>query len=135
MEYPPYLTLHRYVEILHNIYWFSLLHKPAKIYIICILNFSVNLCWLVGGKSLAFSRFRPYSIFVLEFLLFICILNFSVSLCWLVGGKSSAFSRFSPYSIYVLEFLLFTLCYKFHNDLTFIMKFGKVLDSLKETSL
>ena len=47
---PPYLTLHRCVENLHDIYWFSTLQKLAKIYIICILNFNVSLCWLVGGK-------------------------------------------------------------------------------------
>ena len=43
--------LHRCVETLHSIYWFSPLQKPAKIYIICILNFNVSLCWLVGEKK------------------------------------------------------------------------------------
>ena len=51
---PPYLTLDRCVETLHNIYWFSRLQKPVKMYIICILNFNVSLCWLVVEKALFF---------------------------------------------------------------------------------
>ena len=67
---PTYLTLHRCVEILCNIFWFSPFQKVAKIYIICILNFNLSLCWLVDGKSSAFPRFSPYSIFLLKFLIF-----------------------------------------------------------------
>ena len=63
-------NMQKCVEALHDIYWFSPLQKPAKIYIICILNFNVSLCWLVGGKSPVFSRFSIYSTFVLKFLIF-----------------------------------------------------------------
>ena len=61
---PPYLTLHRGVKTLQYIYWFSLLQKPAKIHIICILNFNVSLCWLVGGKSHVFPLIFAFHLLV-----------------------------------------------------------------------
>ena len=66
---PTYLMLHRCLETLRNIFWFSPLQKLAKINIICILNFNLSLRWLVGRKSPVFSRFSPYSIFLHTFLL------------------------------------------------------------------
>ena len=61
---PPYLMLHRCEENLHDIYWFSAIKKPIKIYIICILNFNVNLYWLVGGESSVFFLKFCFSCFV-----------------------------------------------------------------------
>ena len=109
---PPYLTLYRCSKTLNNIYRFSLLQKPAKIYIICILNFNVSLCQLVGGKC-------PVSIFFLNF----CFSHLLVQVYSQL--LASQFSLAIPIE----------LSQKSHNHLTFIMKFNKVLHSSKETSL
>ena len=61
------------VETLHNIYWFSPLQKPAKICIICILNFNVGFCWLVYGESLVFQD--------LDLTLFLILFFFYFSFC------------------------------------------------------
>ena len=79
------------------------------------------LCYSIrSSPRLKSPPFSPYSIFVLKFLLFTILLIWVYS--WLL---TSQFSLASP-----VEFLQ-----KSHNHLTFIMKFVKVLDSSKETSL
>ena len=70
---PSYLTVRRCVETLHNIYWFSPLQKPAKIYIICILNFNVSLCWPVGGKSLVFQDLVVTLFLLLNFVFYVLL--------------------------------------------------------------